>query len=58
MKRASYRHAVELIAMNDDPAERDVEAVAAQISTSLVADLFGVERERVARVRFRETVKS
>jgi len=58
MKRASYREAVEWIALNDDngaPDAREADAVAGLISTILVAHLFGVERERVARdvVRYR-----
>jgi hypothetical protein len=55
MKRASYRHGVEIIALNDETAETDPEAVAGMISVCLLADLFGVEPERVARdvVRYR-----
>lgn len=52
MKRASYRNAVALIALNDGPGEpwaRDVEQVAGMMSVTLVADLFGVTEERVAR---------
>jgi len=59
VKRASYREAVQWIASNDAPGDDDaleVEAVRGYISTCLVADLFGVEAERVARdvVRARE----
>jgi hypothetical protein len=55
MKRASYRHAIAWVADNDDPTERDPGEVAYQISSLLVADIFGVEPERVGRdvVRFR-----
>jgi hypothetical protein len=56
MKRASYRFAVEWIALNDDAVEMDSEEVAASISVALVADLFGVDPEKVAAdvIRFRE----
>lgn len=49
MKRASYRHAVQWIALNDDPETGDNEEVIAdQISVVLVADLFGVTCTKVA----------
>jgi hypothetical protein len=59
MKRASYRHGVEIIAINDDNGSPDAlnpEVVATYISTCLLADLFGVEPARVARdvVTFRK----
>lgn len=56
MKRASYRNAVDFIAMNDEVDCLEVEQVQGFISTQLVADLFGVPTERVARdiVRLRE----
>lgn len=55
MKRASYRHAVEWIALNDEPNERDPGEVAEATTTSLVADLFGVTPARVAAdiIRYR-----
>lgn len=58
-KRASYRKGVEWIALNDDPAAGDaqeVEAVAGYISTMLLADLFGVSSEDVAKdiIRYRK----
>jgi hypothetical protein len=56
VKRASYRHAVAWIAHEDAPADgADAEAVEGYISVGLVADLFHVSRERVARdvVRYR-----
>ena len=52
MKRASYRDAVAWIAYNDGEGDYDARSVAyvqGMISTLLVADLFGVEPERVAR---------
>lgn len=49
MKRASYRHAVEWIAYNDDDACMEEEIVREQVTVLLVADLFGVDSERVAR---------
>ena len=59
MKRASYRHAVEWIAYNDDlgsPDSLDLERVSGYISVCIVADLFGVEAEKVVRdvIRKRE----
>ena len=74
-KRASYRHGVEWIALNDNAGEdfvspdcRDgneqqkvIDTIAAYISTSLLADLFGANRFTVAldvfRVRQRELYK-
>lgn len=60
VKRASYRHGVSWIALNDDPDDLDVESVAGYISTSLVADLFDKDPLDVARdvVRYREEVGS
>jgi hypothetical protein len=55
MKRPGYHAGVAWIATNDEsgndgPDNPDAEAnVAAYISTALLADLFGVECERVAR---------
>lgn len=56
MKRASYREAVQWIAVNDEPTDRDPEDIAYYISTVLISDIFGVTPERVARdvVRARE----
>jgi hypothetical protein len=58
MKRASYRDAISWIACNDDADGSDVlnfETVHGYTSVGLIADLFGVEQERVARdvVRYR-----
>lgn len=49
MKRASYREGVEWIALNDDVEERDQERLTGYISVALLADIFCVEREKVAR---------
>ena len=59
MKRPGYREACSWIAWNDDAsAGPDEDAIASYVSTKLVADLFGVECERVARdvarIRVRE----
>jgi hypothetical protein len=48
MKRASYRHGIEHIALNDDPASLELRSVAATISVALLADLFGRDRFEVA----------
>lgn len=55
MKRASYRHGVEIIALNDEPSDLDVSNVESLISVTLLADLFGLEPTRVAGdvVRYR-----
>ena len=53
MKRASLRDAAWWIALNDDPASPDalrVDVVAGYVSTCLAADIFGVEREKIARM--------
>ena len=47
MRRASYRAAIGWIALNDEPIERDPAVIAELISAVLVADIFGVEPERV-----------
>lgn len=56
MKRASYRDGIDFIAMNDEPAELEEDVVAGLATVLLVSELFGVERERVARdvVRYRK----
>lgn len=56
MKRASYKHGIELIALNDEPLEEELEIVQGFISVGIVADLFGVPTEKVARdvLRYRE----
>jgi hypothetical protein len=46
--RPSYYRAVRWIAAEDDPVERDPEAIACTISVALVADLFGKTRDQVA----------
>lgn len=44
-----WRFGVEWIALNDEPTERDPEAVASLISVALLADLFGKTTEDVAK---------
>jgi len=49
MKRPSYRAAVNFIALEDDPAAGPcAEEIRHYITTALVADMFGVDVERVA----------
>jgi len=48
MKRASYREATRWIALNDSPGDSD-DDVESLITVLLVADIFGVSTERVAR---------
>lgn len=57
MRRASYRHAVEWIARNDEPMDLDPARVGGYISTVLVADLFEVEPEEVAAAIVRKRKK-
>jgi hypothetical protein len=54
--RASYRHGVAFIALNDEPTDRCVESVSYYTTSLLLAELFGVEPERVGKdvVRYRE----
>ena len=48
-KRATYREAVQWIALNDAPGDDgDVKEVQGYISTLLVADLFGADPYKVA----------
>lgn len=56
MKRASYREAVEIIAMNDEPTELQAENVVGMATVMLIAEIFGTTQERVAAdvVRFRK----
>lgn len=65
VKRASYRAAVQWIALNDsagDDDALDVESVSGYITTALVADVFGVDATRVGkdvvRARARERERS
>ncbi|WP_227271210.1 hypothetical protein [Roseobacter weihaiensis] len=55
-RRPSYRHAVEWIALEDNPGGEDpADWIAGYLTTHLVADLFGAEprdvAEDVAKVR-------
>lgn len=59
MKRASYREAVAWIALNDEtcgPEAQDPKEVETLISVALVADIFGVDVQKVAAdvVRYRQ----
>lgn len=58
MKRASYRHGVAWIAGNDEPGETNIDAIRSQISVLMLADLFGIEPERVAKdvLRYRAKI--
>ncbi len=47
-KRRGYKFGVEWIAENDDPTVTNISSVAANISTLLLADLFGKEPVIVA----------
>lgn len=56
VKCKGYRFAVEWAALNDESAEQDVEVVGQTISVALIADLFSVSTDKVARdvLRLRE----
>lgn len=56
MKRASYRDAVDFIACNDEALETDPEAMQGVATVVLVASIFGVETDKVAKdvVRLRQ----
>lgn len=61
MKRPSYREAIVYIALNIDPGDDDAlnaEVVATYIPCALVAELFGIEPERVGKdvVKYREKI--
>jgi hypothetical protein len=52
MKRASYRDAIAWIAANDsdgDPDRLDPEQVGLLVTSTLIADIFEVGREKVGR---------
>jgi len=63
MRRASYKEAIAWIAQNDDPGSDllgrinlDYELIEGQISVGLIADIFGVTTDKVARdvIKFRQ----
>jgi hypothetical protein len=58
MKRASYREGVLWIALNDEPEAMELEEVERIITVMFLADLFGVEVERVARDVIRKRQRS
>lgn len=45
--RPTYGAGVQWIAANDEPSEHDTHTVGFQVSTLLLADLFGADPERV-----------
>jgi hypothetical protein len=49
MRRASYRATVRWIADNDESAETDLEVIKFLPSVLLIADVFGLDHDRVAR---------
>jgi hypothetical protein len=58
MKRASYRAAIEWVALNDSGAEDLTEEQCGELITSvLVADLFAVDDSKVGRDVYRERAK-
>jgi hypothetical protein len=44
----AYESAIQWLANNDDPAERDIENIRATVTVGLVSDLYGRSVERVA----------
>jgi hypothetical protein len=57
MKRASYREAVEWIARNDDTEWLNEIPQYASVTACLVADLFGVDEDRVFKDLRRALIK-
>lgn len=59
MKRASYKQAIEYIALNDEPTIRDAEEMTGYATVQLVAEIFDITSQRVAGdvIRFRERNK-
>lgn len=49
MRRASYRFGVQWIALSDNPGSDEPEQMTGYITVALLADLFGVPPERVAK---------
>ncbi len=58
MKRASYRAAVQWIAFNDEPGDKNLESIAGYISTLLVVDIFDVKADKVAKDILRQRKKA
>lgn len=54
LQRASYRHAIEWIAANDEAAETELGPISQNVSTAIVADLFGTTTEKVAKAVLRK----
>lgn len=44
-----YRFAVQWIAMNDEPADRDPDSISSYISTCLLADMYEKDPKKVAK---------
>lgn len=55
---ASYRKAIEWIALNDEPGETDLDAMSQMISVALIADLWVKEPETVAKAVLRYRKKN
>ena len=56
MKRPSYSEAIAWIGENDDPSTLDPDLVRGIVTVGFVADLFGVEQDKVTAdiVKYRE----
>lgn len=57
LKRASYREAIEWIALNDEPSCRDPEWLPTTVTALLIADIFGADPARVGRDVLRYRIK-
>ena len=59
MKRASYREAISVIALNDEPEIMEPEEMEGMASVLVVASIFGLETSKVAAdvIRYREKHK-
>lgn len=61
MKRPCYMEAIEWIAYNDGPGDADatdVGRLSGTISVALVADMFGIDQDSVARAVVRYRLKN
>lgn len=56
MRRASYRFGVEWIALNDEAGSNEPDQIIGYLSVALLADLFGIHPDKVAKdvLKYRE----
>jgi predicted P-loop ATPase/GTPase len=49
LKTKTYKKAVEWIAINDEPSETDLEEISGFLTVTLIADLFNIDEQVVAK---------